>query len=98
MLQCLAVEVRKGLGRSPGPCHTSSASSLGAPHRFGTVAVRYAEGQLSTFGVAAVKAAISSCARKLMRARSIPRGPQLSYSSLEFNFALQRANDLSQLA
>ena len=27
-----------------------------------------------------------------------PRGPQLSYSSLEFNFALQRANDLSQLA
>src|SRR5262245_65088351 len=28
----------------------------------------------------------------------IPRGPQLSYSSLEFNFALQRANDLSQLA
>ena len=27
-----------------------------------------------------------------------PRGPQLSYSSLEFNFALQLANDLSQLA
>src|SRR6266516_3446557 len=27
-----------------------------------------------------------------------PRGSQLSYSSLEFNFALQRANDLSQLA
>jgi hypothetical protein len=27
-----------------------------------------------------------------------PRGPQLSYSSLEFNFAMQRANDLSQLA
>jgi hypothetical protein len=27
-----------------------------------------------------------------------PRGSQLSYSSLEFNFALQRASDLSQLA
>jgi hypothetical protein len=27
-----------------------------------------------------------------------PRGSKLSYSSLEFNFALQRANDLSQLA
>jgi hypothetical protein len=55
MLQCLAVEVRKGLGRSPGPCHTSSASFLSTPHRFATVAVRYAEGQLSTFGVAAVR-------------------------------------------
>ena len=27
-----------------------------------------------------------------------PRGSQLAYNSLEFNFALQRANDLSQLA
>ena len=27
-----------------------------------------------------------------------PRGSQLAYDSLEFNFALQRANDLSQLA
>jgi hypothetical protein len=27
-----------------------------------------------------------------------PRGSQLAYSSLEFNFALQRADDLSQLA
>ena len=27
-----------------------------------------------------------------------PRGSQLSYSSLEFNFALQRANDFLQLA
>jgi hypothetical protein len=26
------------------------------------------------------------------------RGSQLSYGSLEFNFALQRANDVSQLA
>jgi len=31
MLQCLAVEVRKGLGRSPGPCRTSSASFPGYP-------------------------------------------------------------------
>ena len=38
MLQCLAVEVRKGLGRSPGPCHTPSASFLGT-HRFATVAL-----------------------------------------------------------
>ena len=28
---------------------------LGAPHRPATVAARYAEGQLSTFGVAAVR-------------------------------------------
>ena len=75
MLQSLAVEVRKGSGRSAGPCHTSSASFLGTPHRFATVAVRYAEGQLSTFGVAAVRAAISSCARKLLRARLIPAAP-----------------------
>ena len=27
-----------------------------------------------------------------------PRGSQLAYSSFEFRFALQRANDLSQLA
>ena len=54
MLQCLAVEVGKGLGRSPGPRHTSSAF-LGTPHRFATAAARYAEGQLSTFGVAAVR-------------------------------------------
>jgi hypothetical protein len=45
----------------------------------------------------AQEAAISSCTRKLMRARSIPAA-QLAYSSLEFNFALQRADDLSQLA
>ena len=91
---------RSGKAREdrPGPCHTSSASFLGTPHRFATVAVRYAEGQLSTFGVAAVRAAISSCARKLLRARLIPAAPRLPYSSLEFNFALQRANDLSQLA
>src|SRR6478609_7835050 len=44
VLQCPAVEVREGLGRSPGPCHTSSASFLGTPHRFATVAVRYARG------------------------------------------------------
>ena len=30
VLQSLAVEVREGLGRSPGLCHTSSASLLGA--------------------------------------------------------------------
>ena len=30
VLQCPAVEVREGLGRSPGLCHTSSASLLGA--------------------------------------------------------------------
>jgi hypothetical protein len=35
VLQCLAVEVREGLGRSPGPCHTSSASFLGTPQDSG---------------------------------------------------------------
>src|SRR6266513_3490145 len=38
----------------PRPCHTPSASFLGT-HRFAMVAVRYAEGQLSAFGVAVVR-------------------------------------------
>jgi hypothetical protein len=40
--RCLAAEVSEGLGRSPGPCHTSSASFLSTPHRFAKVAERYA--------------------------------------------------------
>jgi hypothetical protein len=40
MLQRLAVEVRKGLGRSPGPCHTSSASFLGTPQDSGRLPCR----------------------------------------------------------
>src|SRR5215468_8630231 len=55
VLQCLAVEVREGLGRSPGPRHPSPASFLGTPHSFATVAVLYAGAPLSTFGVAAVR-------------------------------------------
>ena len=35
VLQSLAVEVREGLGRSPGLCHTSSASFLGTPQDLG---------------------------------------------------------------
>jgi hypothetical protein len=35
VLQCLAVEVREGLGRSPGPRHTSPASFLGTPQDSG---------------------------------------------------------------
>ena len=46
VLQCLAAEEREGLGRSPGPCHTSSASFLSTPHRFAKVAERM-PGQLS---------------------------------------------------
>ena len=42
----LAAEVSEGLGRSPGPCHTSSASFLSTPHRFAKVAERM-PGQLS---------------------------------------------------
>src|SRR5215471_19160055 len=38
----LAAEVSEGLGRSPGPCHTSSASFLSTPYRFAKVAERYA--------------------------------------------------------
>ena len=35
VLQCLAFEVSEGLGRSPGPRHTSSASFLGTPQDSG---------------------------------------------------------------
>ena len=49
VLQCLAVEVREGLGRSPGPCHTSSASFLGTPQGSGR-SPGVMPGQLSTFG------------------------------------------------
>jgi len=42
----LAAEVSEGLGRSPGPCHTSSASFLSTSHRFAKVAERM-PGQLS---------------------------------------------------
>ncbi len=66
MLQCLAVEVRKGSRGSARTVPYVIRFIPGTPHRFATVAVRYAEGQLSIFGVAAVRAAISSCARKLL--------------------------------
>jgi hypothetical protein len=57
--------------------------------------VRYAGGQLSTFGVAAVRADLLP--RQEAYASAVnPCGP--FYSSFEFSFALQRANDLSQLA
>ena len=49
VLECLAVEVREGLGRSPGPCHTSSASFLGTPQGSGR-SPGVMPGQLSTFG------------------------------------------------
>jgi hypothetical protein len=66
MLQCLAVELRKGSGRSARTVPYIIRFIPGHPTQVREVAVRYAEGQLSTFGVAAVRAAISSCARKLL--------------------------------
>ena len=100
--RCFSVWLsRSGKAREdrPGPCHTSSASFPGHP-------TQVRDGRRALCRGAAFDLWCRSCqgCDLLLRQEAFasavnPRGPQLPYSSsLEFNFALQRANDLSQLA
>jgi len=96
VLQCLAVEVRKSLGRSPTVPYVIRFFP-GHP-------TQLRDGRRALCRGAAFDLWCRSCQgcdlllRKEAYASAVnPRGPQLSYSSLEFNFALQRANDLTQL-
>jgi hypothetical protein len=98
MLQCLAVEVRKGSGRSARIVPYVIRFIPGHP-------TQVRDGRRALCRGAAFDLWRRSCqgCDLLLRQEAFasagnPRGPQLPYSSLEFNFALQRANDLSQLA
>ena len=97
MLQCLAVEVRKGSGRSARTVPYVIRFIPGHP-------TQVRDGRRALCRGAAFDLWCRSCQScdLLLRQEAFasavnPRGPQLPYSSLEFNFALQRANDLSQL-
>ena len=98
MLQCLAVEVRKGSGRSARTVPYVIRFIPGHP-------TQVRDGRRALCRGAAFDLWCRSCqgCDLLLRQEAFasavnPRGSQLPYSSLEFNFALQRANDLSQLA